>query len=85
MELVLLLLLVPLVWVWLLPRRVARRARKFRFTGIAALVLAVAAGWLGMQVTARPANAPVDYAARDDDLRAILSEPETAPRYSFRD
>lgn len=82
--LLLLLLLIPLAWLLLLGR-LAKGLKKHRFAGIGALVLAVAAGWIVMQVTARPANAPVDYTASDDDLRAILLEPESAPRYSFRD
>lgn len=82
--LLLLLLLIPLAWLLLLGR-IAKGAKKYRFTGIGALILALAAGWIGMQVTTKPANAPVDYAASDDDLRAILLEPESAPRYSFRD
>lgn len=85
MELLLLLLLIPLAWLWLLPGRIAKRARKYRFAGIGALILAIAAGWIGLQVTARPDNAPVDYAAGDNDLRAILSQPDNAPRYSFRE
>jgi L-lactate permease len=83
MELLLLLFLIPLAWLFMLPGRAAKRAKKFRLTGIAAIVLAVAAGWIGMQVTAKPTNAPVDYAASENDLRAILLEPEAAPRYSF--
>lgn len=82
--LLLLLLLIPLAWLLLLGR-IAKSAKKYRFAGIGAVLLAVAAGWIGMQVTAKPANAPVDYTASDDDLRALLLEPEAAPRYSFRD
>jgi hypothetical protein len=83
--LVVLLLIVPIAWLWLLPGRVAKRARKHRFAGIGALLLAIAIGWIGLFVTARPDNAPVDYAQGDNELRAILGQPETAPRYSFRD
>ena len=85
MELLLLLLLIPLVWLWLLPGRIAKRAKKYRLAGMGALVLAIAVGWIGLQVTARPDNAPVDYAAGDNDLRAILAAPAADPRYSFRD
>lgn len=85
MELFLVLLLVPLVWLWLLPGRIAKRARKYRFAGIGVLLFAIAAGWIGLQVTARPDNAPVDYAAGDQDLRAILQETGGVPLYSSRD
>lgn len=83
MELLLiLLLLIPIAWLLLLGR-LAKGVKKYRFTGLGAVLLALAGGWIAMQVTAKPANAPVDYTASDDDLRAILLEPETAPRYSF--
>ncbi len=83
MELLLiLLLLIPIAWLILLGR-LAKGVKKYRFAGLGAVLLAVAAGWIVMQVTAKPANAPVDYAASADDLRAILSQPEAAPRYSF--
>lgn len=86
MELLLVLLLIPLAWLFIMPgRRAPKRARTFRFAGVGAIILAIAAGWIGVQVTTRPANAPVDYSASDDDLRAILMEPASAPRYSFRD
>lgn len=83
MELFFVLLLVPLAWLFIMPGGVKKRAGAFRFAGIGAIILAVAAGWIGVQVTTRPTNAPVDYAASDDSMRALLSEPETAPRYSF--
>lgn len=82
--LLLLLLLIPLAWLLLLGR-LAKSVKKYRFAGLGAVILALAAGWIGMQVTAKPAVAPVDYTASEDDLRAILLEPESAPRYSFRD
>jgi hypothetical protein len=82
--LLLLLLLIPLAWLLLLGR-LAKGLKKHRFAGLGALILAVAVGWIGIQVTARPPTPPVDYTASEDDLRAILLEPESAPRYSFRD
>ena len=85
MELFLVLLLVPLVWLWLLPGRLAKRAKKYRLAGIGVLLLLIAGGWIGLQVTQRPDNAPVDYAAGDNALRALLAQPEAEPRYSFRD
>ena len=78
MELLFLLLLIPVFWLLLLPGRIAKRARKYRFTGAGILVGVLVAGWIGVAET-------VDYAAGDSDLRAILLQPDTAPRYSFRD
>lgn len=85
MELLFLLLLIPVVWLLLLPGRLAKRARKYRFTGAGILVGVLVAGWIGMQSLSKPPAETVDYAAGDSDLRAILLQPETAPRYSFRD
>jgi hypothetical protein len=85
MELLFLLLLIPVVWLLLLPGRLAKRARKYRFTGAGILVGALLAGWIGVQALSKPPVETVDYAAGDSDLRAILLQPETAPRYSFRD
>lgn len=85
MELLFLLLLVPVAWLLLLPGRLAKRARKYRFTGAGILVGVLVAGWIGIQAFSGPPQQKVDYAAGDSDLRAILLQPETAPRYSFRD
>jgi hypothetical protein len=85
MELLFLLLLIPVLWLLLLPGRIAKRARKYRFTGAGILVGVLIAGWIGVQAMSRPPAETVDYAAGDSDLRAILLQPETAPRYSFRD
>lgn len=82
--LLLLLLLIPIAWLLLLGR-LAKGMKKYRFAGLGVVLLALAVGWIGMQVTAKPVNAPVDYAEGDDALRAILSQPDTAPRYSFRE
>lgn len=84
MELLFLLLLVPIAWL-LLPGRLAKRARKYRFTGAGILVGALIAGWIGIQAFSGPPQQKVDYAEGDDQLRAILLQPETAPRYSFRE
>ena len=89
--LVVLLLIVPIAWLWLLPGRVAKRARKYRFASIGALLLAIAIGWIGLFVTARPDNAAVDYAQGDNELRAILERFDgcalkaTASRLVFSD
>jgi hypothetical protein len=85
MELLFLLLLVPAAWLLLLPGRLAKRARKYRFTGAGILLGVLVAGWVGVQALSKPPAETVDYAAGDSDLRAILLQPETAPRYSFRD
>lgn len=85
MELLLLLLLVPIVWLLLLPGRIAKRARKYRFTAAGILAGALVAGWIGVQAFSGAAQQRVDYAEGDDQLRAILLQPEIAPRYSSRD
>lgn len=84
MELLLLLLLVPIIWLGLLPGRIAKRARKYRVAGAGVLVGALVAGWVGIQAFSGPPAAKADYSAGDTELRAILLQPETAPRYSFR-
>ncbi len=85
MELLFLLLLIPVAWLLLLPKRLARRARKYRFTGAGILLGVMVAGWVGVQAMSKPPVETVDYSAGDSDLRAILLRPDTAPRYSFRD
>lgn len=85
MEQLFLLLLIPVAWLLLLPGRIAKRARKYRFTGAGILVGVLVAGWIGLQAMSKPPAETVDYAAGDSDLRAILLQPETAPRYSFRE
>lgn len=85
MELLFLLLLIPVVWLLLLPGRLAKRARKYRFTGAGILVGVLVAGWIGIQAFSGSPQQKVDYAEGDDQLRAILLQPETAPRYSFRE
>jgi hypothetical protein len=82
MELLLLLLLLPVAWLVLLPGRVARRARAFRFPLAGILAGGAVALWVGLQLFSASTPPPVDYAAGERDLRAILLEPETAPRYS---
>jgi hypothetical protein len=84
MELLFLLLLIPIIWLLLLPGRIAKRARRYRFTGAGILVGALVAGWIGLHALSGPPHQKIDYADGDDQLRAILLQPETAPRYSFR-
>ena len=85
MELLLLLLLVPIFWLLLLPGRIAKRARKYRFTAAGILVGVLVAGWIGVQAFSGAGRQRVDYAEGDDQLRALLLQPDTAPRYSSRD
>ena len=84
MELLLLLLLVPIGWLVLMPRRAKPRARAIRFTGAGVLMGVAIAAWVGLQMFATPRSAQsgVDYTAGDSELRAILLTPEAAPRYS---
>lgn len=84
MELLLLLLLVPIAWLLMLPGRVAKRLRKYRFTGAGILAGVLVVGWIGMQVFSGPPPVKQDYSAGDTELRALLLQPETAPRYSAR-
>lgn len=84
MELLFLLLLVPIVWLLLLPGRIAKRVRKYRFAGAGVLAAVLVAGWFGMQAISGPPPVKLDYSAGDSELRAMLLQPETAPRYSFR-
>jgi hypothetical protein len=87
MELLLLLVLVPIAWLVLLPGRVAKHARRYRFTGAGLLAGLAIAAWIGIQAfsSSTPTQRKVDYTAGDTELRAILLEPETAPRYSSRE
>jgi hypothetical protein len=83
MELLLLLLLVPIIWLVLLPGRIAKRARKYRMAGASVLFGAMIAGWVGIQAFSA-AQPKLDYSAGDTELRALLLQPEIAPRYSLR-
>ena len=83
MELLFLLLLIPIVWLLLLPGRIAKRARRYRFTGAGILVGVLVAGWIGVQAFSPPPNAKADYSAGDSEVRALLLQPNTVPRYSF--
>lgn len=86
MELLFLLVLIPIAWLVLLPGRIAKRARRYRFTGAGLLAGAALAGWIGIQAfSGTPPQQKVDYAAGDTELRALLLQPETAPRYSSRE
>ncbi len=84
MELLLLLLLLPIGWLVLMPRRAKSRVHVIRFTSAGVLMGVAIAAWVGLQMFSGPqtAQSGVDYTAGDSELRAILLTPETAPRYS---
>ncbi len=71
MELLFLLLLIPLVWLLLLPSRVASTLKRHRYASAAVLV-AMALGGLLLSQLNPPANERVDYAQGDIALRALL-------------
>ena len=71
MELLFLLLLTPLVWLLLLPSRVASTLKRHRYASAAVLV-AIALGGLLLSQLDPPANERVDYALGDTALRALL-------------
>lgn len=71
MELLFLLLLIPVVWLMLLPARIAGTIRRHRVAG-AAVIAAVAIGGLLMLQFGQSVEAPADYAQGDTALRALL-------------
>jgi hypothetical protein len=71
MELLLLLLLVPVIWLMLLPSRIAGTVRRHRVTTAAVLTALAIGGLLLLQVNHPPAPA-ADYAEGDATLRAML-------------
>jgi len=75
-ELLLILLLVPLAWLLLLPRRVAGFVRAIRIPGAGILIAVMI---LGLILVRAPRGGPADYAAGDAALRALL-EPTVATR-----
>jgi hypothetical protein len=71
MELLLLLLAVPFIWMLLLPVRVMGRARRLPVRSMGIMALIVVGGIL--VVTTMKSEAPrADYAAGDAALRAML-------------
>lgn len=72
-ELLLLLLIVPIAWLVMLPRRIAGAARRYRFQAVGVLLVLMVAGWFAIDVAGRPpAPSQADYAAGDTALRALL-------------
>ena len=71
MELLFLLLLIPVFWLVMLPRRLVGAARRHRFALAGIVLLVLATGWLSANYfTPRPN--PVNYAQGDETLRAML-------------
>lgn len=71
MELLLLLLLIPIVWLLLLPSRIAGTLKRHRFAGAGVLAAVALGGFLLLQLN-HPAEIPADYAQGDAALRAML-------------
>lgn len=73
MELLFLLLLIPILWLVLLPSRIAGTLKRHRFAG-AGVLAAIALGGYVMLLMNHPAEAPADYAQGDAALRAMLEQ-----------
>jgi hypothetical protein len=71
MELLFLLLLVPVVWLMLLPSRIAGTVKRYRFAAAGVMAVAALGGFLMLSLN-HPADAPADYAQGDAALRAML-------------
>lgn len=71
MELLFLLLLVPIFWLVMLPRRLVGAARRHRFALAGIVLLVLASGWLSVTYFSPRPN-PVNYAQGDETLRAML-------------
>ncbi len=72
MELLLLLLVLPLAWLLLLPRRVAGVARRFSVPGFGILIGAVVLGFIMLRAAPPAPETITDYAAGDTALRVLL-------------
>lgn len=71
MELLFLLLLIPVVWLLMLPSRIAGLLKRHRLAGAGVLAVVALGGYLVLALS-NPANTPADYAQGDAALRAIL-------------
>jgi hypothetical protein len=71
MELLFLLLLVPVIWLMLLPSRIAGTLRRHRYASAAIVIAVLAGGILLLQLNHKP-DVPTDYARGDTALRALL-------------
>jgi hypothetical protein len=72
MELMLLLLAVPVLWLMLLPVRVVGRVRRLPFMSAGFVTALLIAGWLTLTVLNGKSPNPADYASGDAALRAML-------------
>jgi len=71
MELLFLLLLIPVVWLLLLPSRIVGTLKRHRFTTAGILATVALGGFLLLQLN-HPSDSPADYAQGDAALRAML-------------
>ena len=72
MELLFLLLLVPIAWLMLLPRRVAGAVRRFRMPTAGILAGILLLGFVLMRAAPPAAEPPTDYTLGDTALRALI-------------
>ena len=73
MELLFLLLLVPIAWLMLLPRRVAGAVRRFRMPTAGILAGILLLGFVLLRTPApAPPEPPTDYSIGDTALRALI-------------
>jgi hypothetical protein len=71
MELLFLLLLIPLVWLLMLPSHIVSVLKRHRYA-TAAVLAAIALGGLLLSQLTPPANERVDYALGDTAVRALI-------------
>jgi hypothetical protein len=71
MELLLLLLLIPVVWLMLLPSRIAGSLKRHRYAAAAVVAIVALGGLLVLQFR-QPEQTHTDYAQGDSALRALL-------------
>ncbi len=71
MELLLLLLLILVVWLMLLPSRIASTFKRHRYVSLAVVAAVALGGMLLLQLN-HPSDTPADYAQGDTALRALL-------------
>ena len=72
MELLFLLLLVPIAWLMLLPRRVAGAVRRFRMPTAGILAGILLLGFVLLRAPTPAPEPPTDYSVGDTALRALI-------------
>jgi D-alanyl-lipoteichoic acid acyltransferase DltB (MBOAT superfamily) len=72
MELLFLILLVPVIWLVMLPARLAGAAKRHRFTGFGIIAALAVVGYFTMQILAAQPEPRADYTHGDAALRAML-------------